>query len=276
MLAIGIYELQAGKITKEFHADMRQYMDEGFAEALLTPNTFQMRTIPINEEVLPERPIGTYDGARDLVMRSEGPFAVIPCVCRDGMDLEGQSCRQTDIRETCLLFGRYARNSLNRGLGRSLTREEMLGMLERANEEGMVLQPQNTQDPHFICCCCGCCCAVLATANKLPKPAEYFDTNYYAEIDEELCSECRYCRDRCQMDAFLPGDGPSRIDLSRCIGCGLCVETCPGGAIRLHEKEEVRTPPKTQNALYMKILLERYGPLEAGKMVAKKALGMKI
>jgi Fe-S-cluster-containing hydrogenase component 2 len=276
MLAIGMYEFQAGRITKEFHSDMRQYMDEGFAEALLTPNTFQMRTIPINEEVLPERHIGTYDGARELVMRSEGPFAVIPCVCRDGMDLEGQPCSQTDIRETCLLFGSYAEKIVERGVGKKLTREEMIGMLERANDVGMVLQPQNIQDPHFICRCCGCCCAVLNTANKLSETAEYFETNYYAEVDEELCDECRNCGDRCQMDAFFHEDGPSRVDLSRCIGCGLCIATCPGGAIRLHEKEETQTPPKTQNALYMKILLERYGPVEAAKMVAKKALGMKI
>jgi Fe-S-cluster-containing hydrogenase component 2 len=62
----------------------------------------------------------------------------------------------------------------------------------------------------------------------------------------------------------------------RCIGCGLCVPTCPGGAIQLREKGKPVKPPKTQNALYMKILMERYGPLETGTIVAKKVLGMKI
>ena len=276
MLAIGMYEFQAGRITKDFHSDMRDYLEEGFAEALFTRKTSQMRTIPIDEEVLPERRIGTYDGARELVKRSRGPFAVIPCVCRDGMDLEGEPCRQTDVRETCLLFGSYAKKVVERGSGRELTRDGMIGMLERANEVGMVLQPQNIQDPHFICCCCGCCCAVLSTARKLPRPAEYFDANYYAEIDGELCNECRNCRDRCQTDAIGHQEGPSSVDLARCIGCGLCISACPGSAIRLREKADTKKPPKTQNALYMKILLERYGPMETAKMLAKKTLGMKI
>jgi Fe-S-cluster-containing hydrogenase component 2 len=276
MLAIGMFEFQAGRITREYHSDMRQYLDEGFAEAIFTTKTSQMRTIPINEEVLPDRRIGTYDRARELVMKSAGPFAVMPCVCRDGMDLEGEPCRQTDIRETCLLMGNFADEVVESGVGKRLTREGMLGLLERADEVGMVLQPQNTQDPHFICCCCGCCCAVLATAKKLPRPAEYFDTNYYAEIDGELCAECRNCHDRCQMEAISHEDGPSSIDPLRCIGCGLCISTCPGGAIQLFEKADAEAPPKNQNALYMKILLERFGPLGTTKLVAKKALGMKI
>jgi Fe-S-cluster-containing hydrogenase component 2 len=173
-------------------------------------------------------------------------------------------------------MGGPARKVVMDGVGRELTREEMLGMLDRANDVGMVLQPQNIQDPHFICCCCGCCCAVLATAKKLPRPAQYFDSNYYAEVDGELCTECRVCRDRCEMEAFRHQDGPSSVDLSRCIGCGLCVPACPGGAIRLREKAGAVMPPKTQDALYMKILYERFGPLKTARIVAKKALGMKI
>ncbi len=275
-LAIGMFEFQAGRITKEYHADFRRYMDEGFAAALFEPETSQMRTIPINEEVLPERRVGTYDGAKALIMDSQGPFAVIPCVCRDGMDLEGEPCKQTDIRETCLVMGLFAEETVASGIGRELSREEMVGMLDRANDVGMVLQPQNTQDPHFICCCCGCCCAILKTVRKLPRPAEFFHTNYYAQIDGELCTECRTCADRCEMDAITSDDGPSSVDLLRCIGCGLCVSTCPEEAIQLHEKEETRTPPRSQDALYMQILRERVGPLGMAKLAAKKALGMKI
>ncbi|MBT8398710.1 MAG: 4Fe-4S binding protein [Gemmatimonadetes bacterium] len=276
MLAIGMFEFQAGRITKEYHEDFRQYMDEGFAEAIFTKKTGQMRTIPINEEVLPERRIGTHDGAKELVMNSQGPFAVIPCVCRDGMDLEESSCQQTEIRETCLLMGDFADKIVGTGVGKALTKEEMVGMLDRAHEVGMVIQPQNTQDPHFICCCCGCCCAVLTTAKKLPRPAEYFDANYFAEVDEDLCTECRICSDRCQMDAIAFNGGPSQVDLMQCIGCGLCISTCPEGAIQLYEKADVKTPPRTQDALYLQIMRERIGSLGIAKLAAKKVLGMKI
>lgn len=276
MLAIGMFEFQVNRLTREFHSDVMQYMEEGFGEAFHTRKTSQMRTIPINEEVVPERRIGTYDVARDLVLRSKGPFAVINCVCRQGMDLQGEPCRQTDIRETCLVLGEFAESVVAQGADRALSAEDMVRLLRRADDAGMVLQPQNTQDPNFICCCCGCCCGVLSTAKKLPRPAEYFDTNYYARVDPELCTECGTCGDRCQMDAVSYTDGVASVDLLRCIGCGLCVTTCPGEAMTLHAKAQTKVPPKSQGALYQTIMMERFGPLGTAKILAKKVLGMKI
>ncbi|MCK5651355.1 MAG: 4Fe-4S binding protein [Gemmatimonadetes bacterium] len=276
MLAIGMFEFQVDRLTKEFHSDMMQYMDGEFGKAFHTKGTSQMRTIPIREEVVLERLIGTYDGARELVMGSRGPFAVINCVCRQGMDLQEEPCRLSEIRETCLLMGEFAQMVIGAGNGRALSKEEMIGILERADEVGMVLQPQNTQNPSFICCCCGCCCGVLVSAKKLPRPAEYFDTNYYAEVDGEICTECGTCADRCEMDAISYVDDVAFVDLLRCIGCGLCVSTCPDGAIQLYQKTETKTPPKSQDALYQKIMMERFGPLGTAQIVAKKVLGMKI
>jgi electron transport complex protein RnfB len=276
MLAIGMFEFQATRLTKELHSDVREYMDGEFGKAFHTKKTSQMRTIPINEEVLPERRIGTYDGATALVMESKGPFAVLKCVCREGMDLQEEPCRLSDIRETCLLMGDFAEEVIGSKAGKELSKEEMVGYLERANEIGMVLQPQNTQDPGFICCCCGCCCGVLTSAKKLPRPAEYFDSNYYAEVDGGLCTGCQTCGDRCEMEAISYLDDVAAVDIFRCIGCGLCVSTCPDGAIQLYEKTETKTPPKTPDALYLKIMMERFGPLGSAKIAAKKALGMKI
>jgi Pyruvate/2-oxoacid:ferredoxin oxidoreductase delta subunit len=276
MLAIGMFEFQATRLTKELHADFTEYMGGEFGKVFHTKKTSQMRTIPINEEILPERKIGTYDAARDLVMKSEGRLAVIKCVCREGKDLQEDPCKLSDIRETCLLLGEFAEHALSSGAAQELSKEEMIGLLERADEVGMVLQPQNSQEPNFICCCCGCCCEVLTSVKKLPRPAEYFDTNYYAEVDQELCVECETCGDRCGMEAISYVDDVASVDPLWCIGCGLCVSTCPEEAIQLHEKAETKTPPKDQDALYMQIMVERFGPLGTAKIAAKKMLGMKI
>ncbi len=276
MLAIGMFELQVDHLTRELAADVTRYLDEGFKDAFHTTKTSQMRTIPINEEVIPERGVGTYDQVRELVRRADGPFAVLNCVCRQAADLLDSPCRQTEIRETCLLLGDAARTMIGNGTGRELTRDGLLELVERADREGMVLQPQNTQEPHFICCCCGCCCGVLSSAKKLPRPADYFDTNYYAEVDRDLCVECGACLDRCQMDAIDDRDGDTVVDRDRCIGCGLCVSACDYDAVRLQRRPGTKTPPRTQNRLYTKITMERYGLLGTAGMVGKNLLGMKV
>ena len=71
-------------------------------------------------------------------------------------------------------------------------------------------------------------------------------------------------------------DGIVLVNESDCIGCGLCVSTCPDGAIQLFEKTETKAPSESEKALYRTITMERYGPLGTAKILAKKTLGMKI
>jgi MinD superfamily P-loop ATPase len=152
----------------------------------------------------------------------------------------------------------------------------MLELVNAADKEGLVLQPENTKNPKFVCCCCGCCCKVLTSAKRFPHPAEYFSSNFYAEVDHDACGACGLCELRCQMDAISMKDGKAEVESSRCIGCALCVTTCPSGALTLHKKESGKALPDDTKALYGRLMLERYGPLEMAKIVAQKLLGEKI
>ena len=168
-LVIGFYESQVNRLTPEFQRDVERYGDEGFGAALAA-QTPQLRTVPINEPIPFERAVGRYDDIRAFVRASPGPFAVMNCICQQGKDLLGQPCKQTHDREHCLTIGMAAESLAERGTARLITKDEMLGFLDRADREGLVVEPQNTQDPIFICCCCGCCCGVLTAAKKLPRP----------------------------------------------------------------------------------------------------------
>jgi electron transport complex protein RnfB len=275
-LAVGMYEFQVDRLTKEFQQDVTQYFREGFGEAFHGPKTTQMRTIPVNARFVPERRVGRYDDARQLIESAAGPIAVMNCVCRQGKDLVGEPCRQTDARRVCMTFKGAARRLVEEGIGQAVTRDEALALATRAEEDGMVLQPENTRDPLFMCFCCGCCCGVLTTAKELPRPAEYLQSNYRAVVDPRECSQCETCHSRCPMEALDTDEGATRVDRHRCIGCGLCVTTCPSQALSLVPREQETVPPRDQGSLYRRILVERFGLLATARMVGKALLGRRV
>lgn len=257
MLAVGMFELQVERLTKDFTEDLLQYLDEAFAKELYRTKIPQLRTIPIEKSISPERHVSIYDDVRQIVESIDGQIAVANCVCRQAKDVIGESCTHTDLRETCLVFRGVAKHHLDLGLARPITKEETFAILEKAEEAGLVLQPENTQRPSFICCCCGDCCAILTTVKKFPRPADLYATNYYAQVDPESCMRCGTCVDRCQLEAVATIDGVSIITRERCIGCGICVANCPSNAIQLKKEKEESLPPENTKALYMNIMSKR-------------------
>lgn len=275
-LVIGIFEHQVDRVTKELAEDFFKYEDEGFADALFGQKTKQMRTIPVNIQIDPEFHVGSYDRARSIIENSPGPFAVMNCVCRQAREKMGHSCKQTDILETCFTLGTSADFMMNKGVARELNRSEMLEMVTRAEQEGMVLQPANTREPGFICCCCACCCGVLTAAKKYPEPAKLFQTNFYASIASETCTGCGTCLDRCQMDALHVVNSHTEVLSSHCIGCGVCLNACAFDAISLLKKGKETVPPKNSREMYKRMIVERYGALGSLKFMGKAVLGRQI
>ena len=161
---------------------------------------------------------------RDLVQKTNRPIAVIECVCRSGKDLLEEPCKNSDIRETCLLFKDIASVAIDAEAARVITKEETFEILDKAEDAGFVLQPENNQNPNFICCCCRCCCNVLTSVKKFPRPVEFYHSNYYSTVDPELCEVCWECVERCPMEALSIDADYSSVDLDRCIGCGACVQ----------------------------------------------------
>ncbi len=56
----------------------------------------------------------------------------------------------------------------------------------------------------------------------------------YSEVNEEICSGCRFCNQLCPFSAieFNEEKRQSHIISALCKGCGVCVAGCPSGAIK--------------------------------------------
>ena len=111
---------------------------------------------------------------------------------------------------------------------------------------------------------------------KYPRPADYYASNYYAEVDPELCTGCQICMERCQLEAAFMTDGMAAINLDRCIGCGNCVVICESNAIQLKKKDKETLPPKDMIDLYTKILTKKVGNWHMLKIGVKMLLKQKV
>jgi len=273
-LIVGMFEFQLGKLTPEFLKDFDEYTsDMKFGIELLSTSLPQMRTIPIAESIEPRHQASTFDEVALLLQTADAPYAIFECICRQKKALAGKPCQLTDRKETCYAVGHMAEAVLRCGIGREISLDESMSILERNQKEGLVLQPSNTQKAEFICSCCGCCCGMLGMQKLLPKPLDFWTTNFYALVDADACNGCGVCEKRCQVGAARVTETTrqSAIDLNRCIGCGICVPACPKKALSLQKKTVETRPPQTREELYDRIMAHKKGSLAkmtlAGKLV---------
>jgi len=247
-LLVGMAEAVMLNPTPGFFAAFREYAEDGlFFRDFINTEVPQMRTIPIEKSIKVEHHISSYDEIRNIIETTEDPIAILECVCRKNAERRGESCKQTSRKETCMGFSDGAKSIINSGHGRELSKEEALDIIMKNEEENLVLQPSNAQGPDFICSCCGCCCGILRLHRAIPKPVDIWATNFYAEVDPELCTGCGTCEESCQTGAIKldEEEGISVVDLDRCLGCGLCVASCPDEAVELRKKALEIIPPQT-------------------------------
>jgi Pyruvate/2-oxoacid:ferredoxin oxidoreductase delta subunit len=194
------------------------------------------KTLEVTQEILPFEKVSEF-------IRTSHSVAVIPCACRTK-----HPCKHPV--ETCLVFDSSADFMVDRGIGRYLTIEEALELLERMEKEGLVHTTINSQRrPQFICNCCTCSCLILRGLTEMHNPRAFAKSNFVPQKDDDVCTLCRTCIEVCPFDCYYyhwpHDDEPEKVGFieERCVGCGLCSYHCPVDAITLvkvrHEKPEV-------------------------------------
>ena len=141
----------------------------------------------------------------------------------------------------------------NPRVGRAITKEHAYEVLRQSEEAGLVHLTWNVESGHFfICNCCGCCCGVLRSTDEFGI-SDVTNSHYRAEIDPDECTLCGICADeRCQVGAIDEKDESYEISAEKCIGCGLCITTCPEEAIQMKRRpeSEIVHPPADEAQWY--------------------------
>ncbi len=252
---IGSYEFQLGRMDKELAALTNSYMEEAFLSGMGN-NIPPLRTIPVGKSFDVVHQVAAYEDAKSIV-NGKDKIALANCICRTQQNLIDKGCDKP--MEACLMFGSHADYYVENKMGRYITSEEACQILDQCEEAGLVNQPANMVNPGGMCNCCGDCCGVLRALNLLPNPGELVYNRYWAVIDQEECTGCEACLDRCQMNA-IKIDDTAKINVARCIGCGLCVTTCPMDAIQLEEKpKDLQVPPPASGQDLMTMTAEKRG-----------------
>ncbi|MFO8010680.1 MAG: 4Fe-4S binding protein [Dehalococcoidia bacterium] len=165
------------------------------------------------------------------LMKKAGPWGVSTCSCRlpHWLATPGDHCNFP--LETCLFTGEMTKWGLEYNMCREITFEECAEIIRRCNELGLV----HTHDPNeFLCNCCNDCCVMLMgqyrTGSQILQPSEFIPV-----VDEDSCSGCETCADRCPMEAVTVNEIAS-INLEKCIGCGVCFPTCPTESIHFKRR----------------------------------------
>jgi len=244
---VGIYEFQINRLDREFCEMCEEYF-KVIGPGLMRLEPRIMQTVPIEEEIPARNQALPYHQVSQLVENGKS-FRVNQCICKKEQGLMEHPCEKPN--EVCLAISPVEGADFILDWGREITKEQALTMLREAEDAGLVHLTGNVASGHtFICNCCGCCCGVLRQINDFGMET-VVNSHYCAEIDPDECNACGVCADeRCQVHAIEEGDDAFQVLRGRCIGCGLCVTTCPTEAIRLvhRPQEEISHTPESTDA----------------------------
>jgi NAD-dependent dihydropyrimidine dehydrogenase PreA subunit len=243
--AFGIYEFQLPRIDRKF-VELNEQFYPSFGKQFFGEKPQLMQTLPIEEKISVEQEALPYEKVSTLIDAGQS-FLVNECICKKEQGLLDDPCQRP--LEVCLAVAPVAGVFDDSPIGRVITREDAYKLLDECEENALVHLTGNVQEGRiFICNCCGCCCGVLRGINDLGIPAsKVINSHYYAEIDPGVCADCGLCaEERCQVNAIAEGeDGTYEVIREKCIGCGLCITTCPTEAVKLVRKsgDQLEAPP---------------------------------
>jgi len=224
--------------TSIYHAKVLKLKD---AVKLFTQK--ENLNIPVSETVVP------FKLARDIVLNNPESVSVGTCPCRM---VSENPCLEEPM-EVCLFvgdpFAAFLRDQNQKF--RKGSQEEAVKILEESHKKGFVHTAWFKKDLGnsfaMICNCCSCCCLGIKMWNLLEGTVPILaPSGFVAWVDDNECVGCQTCIDQnaCHFNAISMDDNQEKaiISFDKCMGCGVCEDVCPNGAIHL-KKDTAKGEP---------------------------------
>lgn len=174
----------------------------------LMPNGYGlMRVVPVESALEGVEGVHKYDRLSYYINKYE-IFSVSPCSCRAARRVLGEGCGHLE-EDMCIQMGKGAEHYIRTGRARQISREEVYEILKRAEDNGLMHDMPNIEEAGesaAICNCCSCSCFGLRVG-MMYGARDVIRSNFTAKIDE-----------------------------TKCVACGQCVENCPANALKLGQK----------------------------------------
>ena len=167
-----------------------------------------MHVIPVEQAIPATQQSVSVEHISYWLKKYENKYAVGACSCRRQQRVRGEGTGEIE-GELCIGVGDMADYLVETGKGRYIDLNEVLEILQRAEDNGFVHQITNIDGEDKIFAICNCAPGVC---NAL-RPSQLFNTPNLSR------------------SAYR-----ASVESDKCVACGRCVEFCPTGAAKLGQK----------------------------------------
>ena len=167
-----------------------------------------MHVIPVEKAIETENESVSVEHISHWLDKYDGKYAAGPCSCRYSRGVLGEGCAD-DPEDWCIGVGDMADYLVETNKGHYITREKVMEILQRAEDNGFVHQITNIDGENKIFAICNC---QVKVCNAL-RTSQLFNTPNMSR------------------SAYV-----AKVEAKDCVACGKCVEFCPAGAVKLGQK----------------------------------------